>query len=172
MNASCGSELTKFILKHSLERCHQSKPLPGAVKRFFFFCLPPPANMCGCAITTAISGPPHLLPLQRRLSLLLISLPTPLGSIFNMHSTLQPPFNHLLIHHTHQGSCLADRHQIFIKRRRRTDRSVWLCSVMGDTVSMNSVLPAVKADLQRTNLAKALRVNERVKKGGKHFHFH
>lgn len=64
----------------------------------------------------------------------------------------------------------------FIKRREgdgQADTSGWLCSVMGDIVSMNSVLPGVKADLQRRNLAKALWVNERVqKKGGKHFHFH
>ena len=118
------------------------KASPGAVKRFFLS----PANVCGCATTIAISGPPHLLPLQRWLRLLLISLPTPLGSVFNMHSTIQPSLQPLTYSsQTRQGSCVADRHQIFLKRRRQTDTSVWLGSVMGDTVSMNPVLPRVKA---------------------------
>lgn len=139
MNASRGSRLTKFILKHSLERRHQSKPLPGAVKRFLR--LPSPTNVCACAATIAIFGLPHLLPLQRRLRLFspsqhpwaVYSTCTPLSSL--------PSTTYLFI----AGCCLADRHQIFVKRRRQTDIRVRLCSVMGDTVSMNSVLPGVKA---------------------------
>lgn len=43
MNASRGSELTKFILKRSPERCHQSRALSEAVKRFLsaFICFYP-----------------------------------------------------------------------------------------------------------------------------------
>lgn len=60
MNALCGSDLTKFMLKHSRKHCHQSQPLPGAVRPFFFFLLP---SATYCQYQTCR---PHSFPLLKR----------------------------------------------------------------------------------------------------------
>lgn len=146
MNASCGFELTKFILKHSQECRHQSKPLPGTVKQYIYFFLAFLSPLTCAVYTSTISSPPHFGPITvAAQAVTYFPADTP-GQYTQLElcslASLQPLIHHRL---TKEAALLTDRQRKFIKRRRAPTPllPVILVVFVGGNVSKNSISPEV-----------------------------